>query len=128
MSPPPVSAPPLTVLLVDDQLPFRVAARTLFEAEEDYIVVAEAGTGEEAVDLAQRLRPDVIVMDVRLPGLSGIDATRHILSVNPAALVVLVSTHAEADLPADLLHCGAAGFVRKESLDPTALGRLVRLR
>jgi len=119
----PLSQPRLTVLLVDDRLPFRAAARSMLEAESGYLVVGEAETGEQAVDLARRLRPDLILMDVRLPGISGLDATRRILTGNPSAVVVLLSTHAEADLPADLLHCGAAGFVRKESLDPTALER-----
>jgi DNA-binding NarL/FixJ family response regulator len=115
------------VLLVDDQPPFRLAARTLLDAEDGYVIVAEADTGEQAVDLACRLRPDLILMDIRLPGISGIEATRRILARIPSALVVLLSTHAEADLPADLLHCGAAGFIRKESLDPTALEHLLRL-
>jgi DNA-binding NarL/FixJ family response regulator len=98
----------------------------MLEAENGYRVVAEADTGEQAVDLARRLQPDLILMDVRLPGISGVDATRHILARNPSAVVVLLSTHAETDLPEDLLRCGAAGFVRKESLDPTALERLRR--
>jgi two-component system invasion response regulator UvrY len=123
----PLSQHPLTVLLVDDQPPFRLAARTLLDAEDGYVIVAEADTGEQAVDLACRLRPDLILMDIRLPGISGIEATRRILARIPSALVVLLSTHAEADLPADLLHCGAAGFIRKESLDPTALEHLLRL-
>lgn len=117
----------LTVLLVDDQLPFRVAARSLLEAEEGYDVVGEAGDGEQAVELARLLRPDVVLMDVRLPGISGIEATRRILASDPLTIVVLLSTHAAADLPADLLDCGAAGFLRKEALDPTSLEQLVGL-
>jgi DNA-binding NarL/FixJ family response regulator len=121
----PAARTQLGVLLVDDQLPFRRAARSLLEAEDGYRVVGEARNGEEAVTLSGRLRPEVVLMDVRLPGISGIEATRQILAVDPQVVVVLVSTHSQADLPSDLLRCGAAGFLRKESLDPTTLDELV---
>ena len=119
-----VSPEKLRVLLVDDQLPFRIAARLVLESGEDYVVIGEAADGERAVELARSLQPQVILMDVRLPGISGIEATRRILQHDPAAVVVLLSTHGVADLPADLLHCGALGFLRKEMLDPLALSRL----
>ena len=120
-----VSPEKLRVLLVDDQLPFRIAARSVLESGDDYVVIGEAADGERAVELARSLQPQVILMDVRLPGISGIEATRRILQNDPAAVVVLLSTHGAADLPADLLHCGALGFLRKEMLDPLALSRLL---
>jgi DNA-binding NarL/FixJ family response regulator len=120
----PAAPTQLGVLLVDDQLPFRRAARSLLEAEDGYHVLGEARNGEEAVTLARQLRPELILMDVRLPGINGIEATRQILAHDPNVVVVLLSTHSQADLPADLLHCGAAGFLRKEALDPTALDQL----
>jgi DNA-binding NarL/FixJ family response regulator len=125
VSPVSVNTEKLRVLLVDDQLPFRVAARSVLESGEDYIVVGEAADGERAVELAGSLLPQVILMDVRLPGISGIEATRRILRQNPAAIVVLLSTHGAADLPSDLLQCGAIGFLRKEMLDPIALAQLL---
>jgi two-component system invasion response regulator UvrY len=117
----------LGVLLVDDQAPFLRAARSLLEVEGRYQVLAEAHNGEEAVALAHQLQPQLILMDVRLPGISGIEATRRILASHPRVVIVLLSTHSEADLPTDLLRCGAAGFLRKESLDPTTLESLVEV-
>jgi DNA-binding NarL/FixJ family response regulator len=115
----------LRVLLVDDQVPFRNAARSVLESGEGYVVVGEAADGEQAVELVGSLQPQVILMDVRLPGISGIEATRRILERHPAAVIVLLSTHGVADLPPDLLQCGAVGFLRKEMLDPTTLARLL---
>ena len=115
----------LRVLIVDDQLPFRNAARSVLESGEGYVVVGEAADGEQAVELVASLQPQVILMDVRLPGISGIEATRRILEQHPAAVIVLLSTHGAADLPPDLLQCGAVGFLRKEMLDPIALARLL---
>jgi len=109
------------VLVVDDQEPFRAAARRMLEAGDSYAVIAEATSGEEAVAIARRLRPALVLMDVRLPGTSGIEATRLILLDVPETVVVLVSTHRRADLPADLAHCGAAAFHRKEDIDPDRL-------
>ena len=103
-----------------------MAARSLLESDDTYVVVGEASDGESAVELAQSLQPELILVDVRLPGMNGIEATRRILVRNPETIIVLLSTHQVADLPPDLLHCGAAGFLRKESLNPTALELLVR--
>jgi CheY-like chemotaxis protein len=72
-----------SVLLVDDHRAFRVAVRSVLDAEPTYTVVAEATDGEEAVALARRLRPDLVLMDVRLPGINGIEATRRILAQEP---------------------------------------------
>ena len=121
----PITRHRLRVLLVDDQLPFRAAARQLLETEDGYDVVGEAADGEEAVELAIALQPELILMDVRLPGINGIEATRRILRRLPLAVVVLLSTHRASDLPPDLLDCGAAGFVRKEALDPSTLEQLI---
>jgi two-component system invasion response regulator UvrY len=117
-----------SVLLVDDHRGFRVVVRSLLEAEPGFVVVAEAEDGEQAVDLAERLDPDLVVMDVRLPGINGMEATRRIVARDPSVAVVLVSTVRREDLPADLLACGAVGFVQKEALDPWALERLVPTR
>jgi two-component system invasion response regulator UvrY len=114
-----------SVLLVDDHRAFRLAVRSLLDAEPVYTVVAEAADGQEAVDLALQLRPDLVLMDVRLPVLNGIEATRRILEAAPLTTVVLLSTVRRWDLPADLLECGAVGFLQKEEVDPHALEELI---
>jgi two-component system, NarL family, invasion response regulator UvrY len=121
----PVGATRRSVLLVDDHRGFRVVVRSLLDAEPGFEVVGEARDGEEAVELAGRLGPDLVVMDVRLPGITGMEATRRILARDPSVVVVLVSTVRREDLPADLLGCGAVGFLQKEALDPSALEELV---
>lgn len=113
---------PTRVLLVDDQPQFRRAAAALINATTGVDLVGEAGSGEQAVDLAARLRPDLIVMDVRLPGIDGTEACRRILRDQPDIRIVLVSTYDRSDLPG-VDSCGAARFVRKQDFDvPVLLG------
>lgn len=118
-------APPLTVLIVDDQPPFLRAVRALLESTPRFDVVGEATSGEEALELTLRLRPRLVLMDVRLPGLSGIQTSRRIVAALPGTVVVLVSTHRRADLPPGLDDCGAAAFTPKEDVDVDALVALV---
>lgn len=118
-------APEVGVLIVDDQPPFRSVARTLVSMIAGWRVVGEAATGEEAVAEAERERPDVILMDINLPGISGIEATRRIVSADPSVKVALVSTYAAEDLPADALECGARSYFRKEDLSPRLLRELL---
>ncbi len=113
------------VLVVDDQAPFRSAARALVGLLRGWTVLAEAETGEEAVRLAAELAPDVVLMDINLPGRNGIESTRDLLAVHPGAAVVLTSTYAAADLPAGADTCGAVGYLRKEELTPRLLRELV---
>ncbi len=105
-----------TVLLVDDQPIFRRATAALLRATGFAQLAGEATTGEEAVELAARIQPDLVLMDVRLPGIDGIEATRRILAAAPETRVLLVSTHEAHDLPSGLASCGAIGFVRKQDL------------
>jgi DNA-binding NarL/FixJ family response regulator len=111
-----------TLLIVDDSRSFRAAARSLLE--ESFRVVGEAVSGEQAVEMAVRLRPDVIVMDVRLPGIDGLEATRRITSSIPGTTVVLVSTQDRDALGAEPGNCGAAGFLAKEDLDVASVSSL----
>ena len=111
---------PTRVLLVDDQPQFRRAAAALINATPGLELVGEAGSGERAVDLADELAPDLIVMDVRLPGIDGTEVSRRILRSRPDLRIVLVSTHSRADLPG-IDGCGAARFVRKQDFDGPAL-------
>ena len=111
----------IEVLVVDDQAPFRVAARGLVGRVEGFAVVGEAATGEEAVALAAELAPALVLMDIKLPGIDGLEATRRILATAPGTVVVLLSTYQPDDLPAGALDVGAAGYLRKEDLTPDAL-------
>lgn len=109
------------VLIVDDQPLFRDVARSLVGMVKGWRVVAEAGSGETAVELAAQVRPQIVLMDINLPGITGIEATRRIVAADPAAAVVLVSTYAEDDLPHDARNCGAVGYIRKDDLTPGLL-------
>jgi DNA-binding NarL/FixJ family response regulator len=116
------------VLVVDDHLAFRSAARSALDAGRRFVVVGEAESGEEAVALAMKLRPELVVMDVLLPGIDGIEATRQILINDPETVIVLVSTRGQAELPASIGDCGAAGFLPKELFDPEALSVMMDTR
>ena len=117
--------PPVGVLIVDDQAPFRSVARTLVGLVKGWQVVGEAASGEEAVDRAAELLPSLVLMDINLPGITGIEATRRIVAEEPGTTVVLVSTYAADDLPEDARTCGAAGYVRKDDLTPSALRKFL---
>jgi two-component system, NarL family, invasion response regulator UvrY len=112
---------PTPVLIVDDQAPFRSIARQVVELTPGFAVVGEAETGEDAVRLAAELAPAVVLMDINLPGINGIEATRQIVDAAPATRVVLLSTYRESDLPADALASGARRYVHKEDLEPGVL-------
>ena len=118
-------APPLTVLIVDDQPPFLRAVRALLESTPRFDVVGEATSGEEALELTLRLRPRLVLMDVRLPGLSGIQTSRRIVAALPGTVVVLVSTHRRAAVVQPGRQVGAAAFTPKEDVDVDALVALV---
>jgi DNA-binding NarL/FixJ family response regulator len=106
------------VLIVDDQAPFRRAAHAVVTATPGFEVVAEAESGEEAVELAASLDPGLVLMDINLPGINGIEATRRITAARPGTVVLLLSTYQEADLPMDADSCGAARYVHKEQFGP----------
>ena len=118
-------APTVRVLIVDDQPPFRSAARTLVSVLSGWQVVGEVDTGEQAVTAALADRPDLVLMDINLPGISGIEATRQILAAAPDIRVVLLSTYRADDLPADATTCGAVAYVNKEDLSPRVLREVV---
>lgn len=119
------TAPPaVSVLIVDDQAPFRGAARAVVGATKGFTIVGEAESGEEAVELVDRLQPGLVLMDINMGGIDGIEATRQITAAHPETMVVLVSTYAVADLAADARSCGAAAYVHKEELAPRVLKEL----
>ena len=109
------------VLVVDDQPPFRDIARQVVTMTPGFEVIGEAETGEDAVRLSSELHPDLILMDINLPGISGIEATSQITTADPSTVVILLSTYAASDLPAEASTCGAARYVHKEDLDPMVL-------
>ncbi len=109
---------PVRVLIVDDQLPFREAAKLVFSLVDRFEVVGEATSGEEAGALVESLRPDLVMMDINLPGISGVDATREIVAAHPETVVVLVSTYDAKALPHGASSSGAVAYVHKEHLDP----------
>ena len=114
-----VSAVP--VLIVDDQIPFRRAARMVLAATPGFEVVGEAMSGEEAIEQYEALEPGLVLMDINLPGISGIEATRQITAAHPDALVLLLSTYRADDLPESAETCGAAGYVNKEQFEPAVV-------
>jgi two-component system, NarL family, invasion response regulator UvrY len=101
------------VLVVDDQAPFRRAARAVLGSTAGFELVGEATSGEEAIELVDSLRPDLVVMDIAMAGIGGIAGTRAIASRHPETMTVLISTYREEDLPGDALDCGAAAYVHK---------------
>ncbi|MBI5443363.1 MAG: response regulator transcription factor [Deltaproteobacteria bacterium] len=113
------------VLLVDDHRMFLAGLRTLLERQEDVSVVGEAENGQAGVALAAELSPDVVMMDLTMPGLNGVEATRQILARVPAARVIALSAHSDPHLVAATLEAGAAAYLLKSS-EPEELVRAVR--
>ncbi len=110
----------IRVLLVDDQHLIRAGLRMLCESAPDIEVVGEADNGREAISLATRLRPDVVVMDLRMPGVDGITATSRILADRPATRVLVLTTFGDDDHLYPALTAGACGFLLKDA-PPTDL-------
>jgi two-component system invasion response regulator UvrY len=111
----------IRVLIVDDQAPFRRAARAVVLATPGFEVVGEAESGEDAVTLAEDLGPALVLMDINLPGINGIEATRRITAAHPDVVTVLLSTYREEDLPPGAKECGAVAYVNKEEFGPGVL-------
>ena len=109
------------VLVVDDQAPFRVAAKAVVRATAGFEVVGEAKSGEEAVEVTGEVSPQLVLMDINMEGIGGIEATRQITQQHPEIRVVLLSTYDAEDLPDDARHCGAAAYVHKEEFGPDVL-------
>lgn len=113
------------VLIVDDQEPFRMAARMVVDATDGFDVVGEAETGEDSVTMAAELAPDLVLMDVNLPGINGLDATRQILAGagdgSSTVVVLLLSTYEEDEYAPRAAECGAAAYIPKAVFGPDRL-------
>ena len=104
------------VMVVDDQRPFRDAARAVVERVRGFDVVAEAESGEQALALAEICEPDLVLMDINLGGIDGIETTRQLMTCLPSALVLLLSTYRLEDLPPSARQCGARAYLNKDDL------------
>ena len=109
------------VLIVDDQEPFRLAARMVVDATDGFDVAGEAESGEDSVDMAATIAPDLVLMDVNLPGIDGLEATRRILAGERPPIVLLLSTYEEAEYAPKAAECGAAAYIPKSAFGPDRL-------
>ena len=105
----------ITVLLAEDHAIVRQGLRSLLHADGHFLVVGEARTGREAVEMARTLRPDVILMDIAMPVLNGLEATRQILAADPAAKVVVLSAHSDDVYVERMNEAGVVGFLEKQT-------------
>jgi DNA-binding NarL/FixJ family response regulator len=116
--------PTVGVLTVDDQAVFRLAALAVIEATPGFAAVGEAASGEEALQVADALRPDLVLLDVRMPGMDGVETARRLAAARPEAVVVLISTEDAIDLPLAASESDAAALVRKQDFCPRLLASL----
>ena len=125
MSEPPTGRSPTTVLLVDDHPLVRAGLAAMIGATEDLHVIGEAPGGEQAVAMTEHLEPDVVLMDLSMPGMGGVEATRALLRRRPLTRVVILTSFHDQDRVADALRAGAVGYQLKDS-DPRELMSAVR--
>jgi two-component system, NarL family, response regulator NreC len=107
----------IRVLLADDHAMVRKGFRLILEAQPDMEIAGEAGNGREAVELAEKLHPDVVVMDVAMPELNGIEATRRLAAFSPHTRVLALSMHKDSVYVREILRAGARGYLLKDSID-----------
>jgi two-component system, NarL family, response regulator NreC len=111
----------IKILLVDDHALVRHGFRMILAAQPDMEIAGEAGNGNDAVELAQKLKPDVVVMDVAMPELNGIEATRRLIELSPRTRVLALSMHKDAVYVREILRAGARGYLLKDSADADLL-------
>jgi len=105
------------ILLADDHAMFRAGIRALLEGETRFEVVGEASSGDEAVDLVRKLHPDIVVMDLSMPGSNGLEATRRIAALDLDTRVLVLTVHAEEEYLVPVVEAGASGYLTKTSAD-----------
>ena len=114
----------LPVLIVDDQAPFRAAMKAVLKRATEFELVGEAANGSEAVSLEEELSPALVLMDINMPEMNGIEATRTMVSRHPEVVVILCSTYDAGDLPPEVATSGARAYLNKEHLGADTLRRL----
>jgi DNA-binding NarL/FixJ family response regulator len=114
------------VVVVDDQLVFRQVAREVIELTPGFEMVGDAASGEQGLAVVARLHPDLVLLDVRMPGIDGIETAARLQTEQPDVVVVLISIDEAAQMPRALASCGAAELVRKQDFGPSLLRRLWR--
>ncbi len=111
----------LKILLADDHTIVRQGLKLILSAHEDLQVVGEAANGNQAVELAAKLRPDIVLMDVQMPELNGIEATRKMVAANPRIRILVLSMHKESVYVREILRAGARGYILKDAIDTELL-------
>ena len=111
----------IKILLADDHTIVRQGLKLILSAHADLAVIGEAANGREAVDLAEKLKPDIVLMDVAMPELNGIEATRRMVAANPRIKVLVLSMHKEAVYVREILKAGARGYILKDAIDTELL-------
>jgi DNA-binding NarL/FixJ family response regulator len=111
----------VNVLIVDDQESFRSAARMVVELTDGFALAGEAPTGEEGVELATDLNPDLVLMDINLPGIDGLEATRQIAQAHPEIHIIVLSTYEAGEYQSLAIDAGAQAFISKSDFEPATL-------
>ena len=119
-----MTTPPYSVVVIDDQAPFRLAAKAVLRRLDCFELAGEASSGLEAIELVELLHPALVLMDINMPEMNGIEATRRILSAHPETVVFLCSTYDVEDLPPGAADSGASAYVNKERLGAEMLRQL----
>jgi DNA-binding NarL/FixJ family response regulator len=119
---------PLHIVIIDDHAVVRRGVRALLESQPGWQVSGEGSTGREAVELVRRLRPHVVVMDLSLPELNGLDATRQIVKESPQTEVLVLTMHQSEQLAQEVLQAGARGYVLKSDADESLIAAVETLR
>jgi DNA-binding NarL/FixJ family response regulator len=109
---------------VDDQLVFRQVAHEVIDATDDFAMIGEATSGQHALSAVAELDPDLVLLDVRMPGMDGIETATRLRDQDPGRVIVLITVDESPDLPAGLWSCGAAELVRKQDFGPALLRRV----
>jgi DNA-binding NarL/FixJ family response regulator len=119
----------LRILIVDDHPLMRAGIRTLLDKTIDHVEIVEAADGLDAIELAAQCRPDVVLMDITMPGMNGVDATRRVTSAVPGCKVIMLSMHQDEQRVVESIRAGAAGYLMKDvavAEVPTAIDRVMR--
>jgi len=123
-----MNAAPLRIIVVDDHAVVRRGVRALLESHDGWQVVAEAATGREALDAINRYHPDIVVMDLSLPELNGLEATRQIAQAAPQTEIVVLTMHHSEELARQVLKAGARGYILKSDADQNLITAVDALR